>query len=526
MLSVMAGCAAETEQQSMEEIPENLWKDATAETIGVTEYWTNRVDIADLNGDRLPDLLFAMGGTNNEPLDPTMSRVYLNQGPGNMFTDASASIYGNQRWLSRVIKARDINSDGNPDIIVGTVFQDQSRLYLGDGRGGFIDVTATHLPQLKASVSDLELGDVDGDGDLDMLLSDWGLGDPAENDGGRAMLWLNDGSGHFEDATEDRMPSVLAKLAWECELVDVDNDYDLDVLVTTRFNTSSLLFENDGNGRFTDVSREKLPQYQNNYDFEAIDLNGDEFLDLITINDGEASEGFDSYTRRQHIFLNDGSGGFVDVSPTHWPDEENPGYDDNAAVYLDYDSDGDADVLIASLTGPDRLLLNDGVGHLRQAPDVFYGGKPTEGTLHHAVADLNGDHRLDVVQAQGETISKIDQGALEDKVYLGTNIPVDTAPPVISLVEEIKNSEVGATLRIRARVHDNKSPTMPHDWQSVVVRWTADSQTHEVPMIWYGEFLWRAGIETPSAETLTYRICATDAAGNASCSSPVTVTIQ
>ncbi|MEE9264407.1 MAG: hypothetical protein V3V11_08125, partial [Vicinamibacteria bacterium] len=46
MLSVMAGCAAETEQQSMEEIPENLWKDATAETIGVTEYWTNRVDIA------------------------------------------------------------------------------------------------------------------------------------------------------------------------------------------------------------------------------------------------------------------------------------------------------------------------------------------------------------------------------------------------------------------------------------------------------------------------------------------------
>ena len=111
-------------------------------------------------------------------------------------------------------------------------------------------------------------------------------------------------------------------------------------------------------------------------------------------------------------------------------------------------------------------------------------------------------------------------------MYLGTNIPIDTAPPVIALVEEIKNSEVGTTLSIRARVHNNKSPTMPHDWQSVVVRWTADSQTRELPMIWYGEFLWRAEIETPSAETLTYRICATDAAGNESCSSPVTVTVQ
>ncbi len=100
------------------------------------------------------------------------------------------------------------------------------------------------------------------------------------------------------------------------------------------------------------------------------------------------------------------------------------------------------------------------------------------------------------------------------------------ADSVSRLVEEIQSAEVGATLSICARVHDNKSPTMPHDWQSVVVRWTAGSQTRELPMVWYGEFLWRAGIETPSAETLTYWICATDAAGNEACSSPVTVTVQ
>ncbi len=94
MLSVMVGCAAEPARQSIEEIPAKLWKDATAETIGVTEYWTNRVDIADLNGDRLPDLLFAMGGTNNEPLDPTMSRVYFNQGPGKATSSADGGGHG------------------------------------------------------------------------------------------------------------------------------------------------------------------------------------------------------------------------------------------------------------------------------------------------------------------------------------------------------------------------------------------------------------------------------------------------
>ena len=39
------------------------------------------------------------------------------------------------------------------------------------------------------------------------------------------------------------------------------------------------------------------------------------------------------------------------------------GYDDNNVVFLDVDSDGDADFLVGSLDGPDRILLNDGAGH-------------------------------------------------------------------------------------------------------------------------------------------------------------------
>ena len=54
------------------------------------------------------------------------------------------------------------------------------------------------------------------------------------NEGGRTMLWLNDGSGHFTDATGEHMPDVLVRFSWELEFVDVDNDYDLDVMVSCK----------------------------------------------------------------------------------------------------------------------------------------------------------------------------------------------------------------------------------------------------------------------------------------------------
>jgi hypothetical protein len=67
---------------------------------------------------------------------------------------------------------------------------------------------------------------------------------------------------------------------------------------------------------------------------------------------------------------------------------------------------------------------------------------------------------------------------------------------------------------VRARVHDNKSPTAPHDWKSVVLRWTADGKTQEYPMRWYGEYLWSSSVENPQGSNMEYQVCATDAVGN------------
>jgi hypothetical protein len=490
-----------------------LWQDATATTIGATQEYTNAVELADIDGDGRVDILFASGGNYQEPGPPEFSRVFLNQGPGKMFKEATKDVLGPEPMVAvRAIRVADLNGDGNADIVVGTSYSTQSRLFVGEGKGRFRDVTATNLPQIKASVGDVKVGDADGDGDLDLVLADWGPGDPMTNAGGRTMLWLNDGQGRFTDATAADMPDVPVRFSWNLEFADVDNDYDLDVMISSKRSAGSFLFENDGHGHYKDVTQGRVPAYTNNYEIEAMDLTGDGWLDVITMNDGEALEE-GPYARRNHIFVNDGHGGFVNASPKLWEDRDNPAVDDNLAVMLDYDSDGDADVLVASLAGPDRILMNDGTGHLRLHTDFMnsFAGDPTHGTLGTAVADLDGDHKLDVVQSQGEV-----PGYNAERVFLGKNILPDTAPPVIAAVERIDASK-GPAL-VRARVHDNKSPTMLHDWRSVVLSWTADGRTQEVPMRWYGEYLWRASLDAPGGGKVSYRVCVTDAAGNRACS--------
>src|SRR6185503_8172547 len=268
----------------------------------------------------------------------------------------------------------------------------------------------------------------------------------------------------FTDATAAQMPDIRVRFSWELELADVDNDADLDVLVSCKRCGGSYLFRNDGAGVFTDDPR-ALPQYTNNYEFETMDLDGDGFLDLVTINDGEILKE-QGANRREHVFRNDGKGRFRDATEAWWPPAQNVGEDDNMVAFLDVDSDGDADFVVGSLSGPDRLLINDGHGHLSVALDVF-DGDPTPGTLGIALADLDGDGRMDVVQAQGENPKAIDE-----RVFSGRGLKPDTAAPSVTMVG---TREVAGRTVIHARVHDRKSPSLATEWTRVNVEWTTPS---------------------------------------------------
>ena len=60
-----AACEAPPQEGSASTDPKNLWKDATKTTIGATKEWTNKVELADIDGDRLVDILFANGSGYN-----------------------------------------------------------------------------------------------------------------------------------------------------------------------------------------------------------------------------------------------------------------------------------------------------------------------------------------------------------------------------------------------------------------------------------------------------------------------------
>jgi hypothetical protein len=303
------------------------------------------------------------------------------------------------------------------------------------------------------------------------------------------------------------MPNIRVRFSWDLELADVDNDADLDLLISCKRCGGSYLFRNNGQGRFEDDPR-GLPQYTNNYEFEPMDLNGDGFLDLVTINDGEIVGG-NGFSRREHLFVNDGKGRFRDMTDAWWPPSANVGEDDNMVAFLDLDSDGDADFVVGSLSGPDRLLINDGRGHLSLRRDVF-GGEDTPGTLGLALADLDRDGRMDVVQGQGEH-----KTAIDERVFSGRGLAVDTAPPSVTMVAD---GEIGEGRQmVHARVHDRKSPSLPFEWRRVAVEWSGGSGKREAPMRWYGEYLWSAAWPSDLPPSTPYRVCATDGQGNTTC---------
>ena len=495
---LIGGCSPESPTNDQEESI-LLWEDQTSVYLPQTAEWTNRVEVADLNDDGLIDLLFANGGNYSTPGNPEPVRIFINQGPGQSFME-DTTLIGTSGYFARVVKVGDLNSDGLPDIFIGNTYQSQSELFFGSTTGSYERVTATNIPNQLLSIGDAEFGDVNGDGYLDIALSDWGAGDAMQNDGGKTRLWLNNGKGEFTDVTEEQMPDILVEFSWDLEFFDFDNDFDLDILISCKRCGTSKIYVNDGNGNFT--YQRLLPAYTNNYDFEPMDLNQDGYLDLITINDGEIV-GKRSWKRRQHIFINDSGKYFLDSTLDLWPDEANPGEDDNNNVFLDFDSDGDADFITSSLTGMERLLVNNGEGEFSLIQPIM-DGPETGHTLSLIVTDINNDHKPDLIMGQGEGEKNI-----EERIYIGKGISKDTAAPEISHILYLEDE----SLEVIARIHDRKTPFNPLDWSGIYLT-NSDSSIH-VDMSWYGEFLFRAQINDVPKEDIL--ICAVDAAGNISC---------
>ena len=409
--------------------------------------YTNFLVISDVDGDDDLDILMANGGGYYVRDVAEESSLYLNDGTGS-FSNKTTALLGGVTSRLRQVAIADVDGDGDRDLYLpGGYGADADQLFIQSEPGVFADEADARLPPFTwSNAGAAHFGDLDNDGDLDLVVADWGAA--PRNSPGETLVYLNDGKGVFTALDDDYVPLPIAPMVGrtpiDLDLADVDGDFDLDILVNHR-DGQSRIFLNDGSAKFTDGTTGNYPEKQGPYTYnvEACDYDEDGDLDLLLDNAGGQEE-VEPFLNLSQVLNNDGTGHFSDVTTETITGE--PYADDNAVKCADVNGDGHYDLLVASLTNPgEKVLLNDGSGKFAYQEDGFpevivdsgpvgpegnFVGDPSLGI---DVADLNGDGKLDVVTGQGEAgffPKPITLRAHIDRIYLGNATSgVDTTPP-------------------------------------------------------------------------------------------------
>ncbi len=457
--------------------------------------WTNHMRVTDIDGDGSLDIVLAnyndffQGGDDPEPLV-----IYTNDGAGN-FTNVSAAALGNYSGNHHQIAIGDVDGDGSLDIYAPDASGGVHALFINDGAGEFTNEADGRLPpagEVRGGAA--RLGDVDNDGDLDIFVSDA----YASNGPPFGHIWLNDGSGVFDELADAIPTSLDGDDIDDLEFFDADRDFDLDLVINPHSGNPALWL-NDGSGMFAAGGSISPvgPGSNFHYNVAACDVDGDNDLDLWIDNTGG------NYT--EQLLINDGNANFTDM--TNMQVSGNPaGSDDNGVVCVDIDDDGDFDGVVLALDSPERLLRNDGSGNFTYEAGYFPG--PTDCTLWGEFGDLNGDARLDLVTSQGECSSS-------DEVYLADDQEaVDSMPPRI-LADEAPDVGGGP---IRFAVSDNTVSDEGPRLNRAFVRIDPDGAASENAAMFMGGDLFRVVMPAvPPEGEVSYQLCAEDLAGNVGC---------
>ncbi len=237
------------------------------------------------------------------------------------------------------------------------------------------------------------IADFDGDGSLDVLLP-----------GAHPRLFLNDGHGHFHDATAgsglDRLPAGEAAGA---VAADLDGDGLPELFLTYAYSECRLL-KNDGHGRFHDITAESgLSGLSGTYTSAVFfDADRDGRLDLFVAAYGDARETGPAYSGKNaggsrffHNVEKDGRPFFVDETVS-------AGFTDRgwafAAAACDFDGDGDDDLYVANDFGTNCLYENVSTpGSPRFREIAKQAGVLDDGYgMGVAWGDYDGDGRFDL----------------------------------------------------------------------------------------------------------------------------------
>ncbi len=267
----------------------------------------------------------------------------------------------------------DVDGDGDADI-VAAVNGGGNRLYLNQGRlqggreGDFDDGSA--IDPLALATTSVALADMDGDGDLDLVTGNWN---------GVNRLYLNDGQGRFDAWAEFRLGD---EISGDLAFIDADQDSDLDIALLNKGDGQLELATNQMGGgapaAFSDVDGDgdlDLVVLNNdggdNFDAVGFELGG-ESSSAINYTDVDGDEDLDL------VIINDGLGPF---------DAATGAMGDTIAIaFADGDADGDLDL----------VLFNDAEVTPHQGADLSLDMLATRAI---ALEDIDGDGDLDLITA-------------------------------------------------------------------------------------------------------------------------------
>ena len=329
---------------------------ANGQAVGAAN--TYDVRLGDLDGDGDLD---ALAASFNGP-----NQIWVNDGDG---TFAAGQALGGS-VEHRAAALGDVDNDGDLDIFVAIKGTAQNRLYVNQGgdQNGTEGVFADSGQGLGGAAAwDVELADIDGDGDLDAVIAYQGVN----------RIWVNNGGaqagqiGTFNPSAQ-AFGNADTK---DIELADVDGDGDLDI-VTGNFSAGNRVFLNNGLGIFTD-SGQSLGANRTR-DVELADLDGDGDLDMYEAN----------HNQRDRVWYNQG-GDQGGAAGTFAAGAQLLAYGaswDSALV--DIDGDGDFDVVVANGSGQaNKVLTNDGTGWLTDSGQVLGANR----SYSVEAGDLDGD---------------------------------------------------------------------------------------------------------------------------------------
>jgi len=377
------------------------WNGASPEKY-VLETMGSGVAFLDYNNDGLLDIYLVNGGTvpGHPAPAPVRNALYRNNGDGT-FTDVTddAGVGGNG-YYGMGVAAADYDGDGWTDLFVTTF--GRNILYHNNGDGTFTDVTDRAGVAGGGWSTSAAFLDYDRDGRLDLFVARYvnfdfdhnvTCGDPVRRiraychpdvyDGMTSLLYHNNGDGTFTDVSKSSGIAAHVGKGLGVVAADFDEDGWIDIFVAND-SMRNFLFRNRGDGTFEEIgiasgaALDESGRPHAGMGTAAGDYDGDGRLDLIVTNlDREYNE----------LYRNLGKG-FVDASyQTGFAAPSLP-FVGWGTEFFDYDNDGDLDVLVVNGHVIDNIELFRTDSTYRQRKLLFenIGGRFREVAAQHGAA--------------------------------------------------------------------------------------------------------------------------------------------